>query len=169
MMNPRVAQYGGIIEGIRVRQQNNILRPQIEMRALRIFLGIRRVLIDILTHMPDGGQLLDDSGDFEWLRHLKVLSISSFFEDGELKLVQEMKAHRNPVVGTIGAGLKELHMNLEGVSRSETTGLKSLESLCGDRGIHFTFDSWEGMVAVNGFVDSHFEPDVVLSYIIDIY
>lgn len=168
-MNPRVAQYGGIIEGIRVRQQNNILRPQIGMRALRIFLGIRRVLIDILTHMPDGGQLLDDSGDFEWLRHLKVLSISSFFEDGELKLVQEMKAHRNPVVGTIGAGLKELHMNLEGVSRSETTGLKSLESLCGDRGIHFTFDSWEGMVAVNGFVDSHFEPDVVLSYIIDIY
>ena len=146
-----------------------VLRSRCELSEFSSeFLGWR-VLTDILAHMPDGGQLLDDSGDFEWLRHLKVLSISSFFEDGELKLVQEMKAHRNPVVGTIGAGLKELHMNLEGVSRSETTGLKSLESLCGDRGIHFTFDSWEGMVAVNGFVDSHFEPDVVLSYIIGIY
>jgi hypothetical protein len=139
-----------------------VLRSRCELSEFSSeFLGWRG-LTDILAHMPDihnlslgGGRLLDDSGVFEWLggselplRHLKVLSISSFFEDSELKLVQEMIARRNPMVGTIGAGPKELHMNLEGVPRSETTGLKSLESLCEDRGIRFAFDSWEGMVPV---------------------
>ena len=108
---------------------------------------------DIHSLSLEGEQLLDDPGVFEWLggsdlplRHLKVLSISTFFEDSELKSVQEMMPRRNPMVGTIGAGPKELHMNLEGLPRSETTVLKSLESLCEDRGIHFAFDSWEGMV-----------------------
>ena len=114
-------------------------------------------LTDILTHMPDihdlsleVAELPDISGVFEWLggsglplRQLKVLSIFSFFEDCDMKPVQEMMALRNPMAGTIGAGPKELHMDLNGLPRSTTTVLKSLESLCEDRGIHFVFDSWE--------------------------
>ena len=120
-------------------------------------------LTDILTHMPDIHELSLEvthlpgiSGVFEWLggselplRNLKVLSIFSFFEDNELKPVQEMMARRNPMVGTLGAGPKELHMDLNGLPRSETTVLKSLESLCEDRGIRFAFDTWEeGMFTV---------------------
>ena len=101
-------------------------------------------------------ELPDISGVFEWLggselplKHLKILSIFSFFEDSELKPVQEMMPRRNPMVGTIGVGPKELHMDLNGLPRSETTVMKCLESLCEDRGIHFTFDSWgEGMITV---------------------
>jgi hypothetical protein len=135
------------------------LRSRCELSEFSLkFLG-SPALTDVLTHMPDVhdlslqvAQLPDIFGVFEWLggselplRHLKVLSIFSFFGDSDLKPVQEMIARRNPMVGTIGTGPKELYMNLDGLPRSETTVLKSLESLCEDRGIRFAFDSWNSI------------------------
>jgi hypothetical protein len=85
------------------------------------------------------------------LSHLNVLTIFSFFEDGDLKPVNEMMARRNPTAGTIDAGPKELKLILNGVARYVTTELESLESMCKDRGIRFTFDCWEpGMFFVIG-------------------
>lgn len=66
------------------------------------------------------------------LSHLRVLSIVSFFEDGDLKLVYEMMARRNSTTDAIGAGPKKLTLNLNG-SRRVTTVLGSLEAMWKNR------------------------------------
>ncbi|KAF8331551.1 hypothetical protein F5887DRAFT_1286904 [Amanita rubescens] len=133
------------------------------------------VLNDIFPHMPDVQELYIQarympyiSEVFECLggsesstqtvqptefplSHLSVLSIFSFFEDEDLKPVNEMMARRNPMAGNIDAGPKELILNLNGMARHVTTELESLESMCEDRGIRFAFDCWgPGMFFVIG-------------------